>query len=171
MVTSLLALMTGRARNLNMKYKLTSIEVKAGKSGKSFATTFWNDGQGEQKALMFKDYETLKVGDEVEGRISPWKDAFVFNVGEANTYVKGPSGYKSIQIDAAMDKKAENVEKAQDRTSHGVRIAAAFRDATLIGIEIMKREEMSLDEYKALHKRLREWYLHEWQSANDQPFF
>ena len=159
-----------------MIFKLTSIEVKQSKGGKPFATTFWNDGQGEQKALMFKGFEGLKVGDEVEGKIAPWKDAFVFNPTEHETHIffKGVGGYKNMQMDKAMDKKAENVEKAQNHTDESVKRAAAFRDSSQFVIEFMRHQEYMTEEtwteqMWAKHKELRERYMREWEK-DDVPF-
>ncbi len=81
---------------------------------------------------------------------------------------RGPAGIK-----AAQERKDQMIEKAQENKGKGMLIAAAFRDATLMLVNMADYKTMTPDESKMKHKALRDWYIAEYKDTEktlDVPF-
>lgn len=144
-----------------MIYKLTSIDIKQGKSGKSFATTYWKDQDGhDNKALMFKDFEGLKVGDDIEGSILPWKDAAVFNVTKhdtTNTYRKPwGGGGKAEDIKQAQGRREASIAISQDRKEAGIGVSIALGKAVDIALASLKDQPFPTDQ--DVKQEVNKWF-------------
>lgn len=126
----------------------------------------------------FPNFDAIKPGADIEASL--WANAmgkwYVFPPREEKPR-GGAFRASPGAITKAQETKAANIEKAQENKQEGIKLASAFRDATLLAIELNKRatfegEPLGKSELLALHKELREWYMKGWENeANNPPPF
>src|SRR5439155_6945211 len=83
------------------------------------------------------------------------------------------SGCGKRGMKAAQERKAADIEKAQENKNHGIKVAAAMRDATLITIALLEHAQDDGSGFHETFKATKEWYLKEWSATEkslDIPF-
>ncbi len=110
----------------------------------------------------FPNFSTLKVGSEVMGKIDVKQNGVYTNktLNEERTPMRKGDA-PSINISKMMDKKAENIEKAQERKNDGI----AYFNATNSAIALVGKmsEDVTPDFYKMQIVNWRDWFLSEWR--------
>lgn len=129
--------------------------------------TIWSD---------FPDFAVLQPGSSVDGDIVEKGQYSTFYAKKAPISAYRPRVAGGPGVKAAQERKGEMIQQAQETKSTGIKIAAAFRDATLLTIEILRQvegEPLSKSEIFALHKEIRDWYIAGWgdtEKTLDVPF-
>lgn len=132
----------------------------------------------DKKGLTFAAFDQIKPGADLEASL--WQSAtgkwYIFAPREERPRT-GSFKASPGAITKAMETKSANIEKAQENKQEGIKLASAFRDATLLVIELNKRaafegEPLGKSELLALHKEIREWYMkaYEGEAHNPPPF-
>jgi hypothetical protein len=115
-----------------MKFSITEIETKTGKSGATFySATFREESEEgtETKATSF-DLLDKKIGDVVEGELI--KNGQYTNFKIHKEVKAGGFGGNSANIAKMQEKKNENINKIIDRKEDSFKVSATFRDATIL---------------------------------------
>lgn len=164
-----------------MIYKILKIERKTTSTGKPMARVELLDinGQKHTGITMWADYpnfSTLDVNHSTEGDIvTKEKDGYLNKtLYPARTNTLGTRPTRSpAAITKAMEKKAENIEKAQENRAEGVKVSATFRDATLISVEMIKQKGANFeDDLKQEWLKWRSWLWQNWDhKETDEPPF
>lgn len=166
-----------------MNYTIDWMERKTTSTGKEKidATLRTPEGALTKTATIWSDFPgftTLQPGGQVMGDLvekGQYTTLYPTKAPAASTYrpriAGGASGVK-----AAQERKGEMIAVAQETKNTGIKIAAAFRDATLLVIEILNQvegEPLQKNEIFALHKEIRDWYIAGWgdtEKTLDVPF-
>lgn len=139
----------------------------------------------DQKGRQFPGFDGIMAGATVHGNL--WRNP---KNGKYTLFAPDPKpspaaaparpggvtsgGGGARGVAAAQERKKEGIREAQDNKGRGVLVSAAFRDATLILVNHPEfRNGMTPEEYKAMHKRLRDWYIAEYKATEkslDVPF-
>lgn len=145
-----------------MIYRVDEIQVKNAKTGKPFATLFLKDETGaEFKGLMFKDFQDIRQGDEIEGEIRPWKDAAIFVPKKHETRTFAPKKTQSYT--------SASVAVAQANKERGIQVSLALGKAVDISLASIKDVPFPTDaDFKAEIRRWRDWLSDEFKSEQDR---
>ena len=157
-----------------MTYKIEWIEVN--KYGEQKVSLTRPDGSKLLEAKLGKEFKSQNItaGQTIEG--NEWKSPkngsiYIFPVKEEE-----PTAYQykpvypprsPSQSHPAMEYQKEvtkNVEKAQDNTSHSVRVSSTMRDAVLLAIA---QEDPSHE--NVLEQR--KWLWKHWSDPDDDPIY
>ncbi len=140
----------------------------------------------DRKGVTFQDFDAIAPGTQVTGNI--WRSStgkytlFAPDAPKAAApAVPGAPAYAAPRpaatgmrgVAAAQERKAEGIALAQENKSKGMLVAAAFRDSTLMLVNMADYKTMTPDEVKIKHKALRDWYIaeyHETEKKMDTPF-
>lgn len=119
----------------------------------------------------FQDFDSLVEGGSIQGELwtNPAGKHYLFAPKKAAPR----AGNTAPGIKAAQERKETGIAKAQDRKETGMKIAASFRDATLLLTNMAGYKDMTPDEIQGQHKFLRRWLMAEWDSEEkrlDVPF-
>lgn len=131
--------------------------------------TLWGD---------FPGWEGIGPGSSVQG---DYKDDGKYRTlfpTRAPRAARGPTGENMRGVAAAQTRKGDMIEKAQDAKGRGIQVAAAYRDCTLMVLEMARTGHFDTDEEKnefiqRKHKELVSWYLKQWDMSEqvvDQAF-
>lgn len=140
----------------------------------------------DKKGRSFPKFDEITPGSQVTGNLwqSPTGKYTLFAPDEPRAQTATaprPAGSTSAPyktgggagVKAAQERKAEGIATAQENKGRGVMVAAAFRDATIILTALPEFKDMSAEEWRAAHKRIRDWYIAQWKDAEktlDIPF-
>lgn len=142
----------------------------------------------DKKGREFPRFDEITPGSMVAGNMwqSPtnkkWtlyapdepRPAATAPAAAAGTYTPpARAGGGNRGVAAAQERKSAGIEKAQDRKETGIMISAAFRDATIILTALPEFRDMSAEEWRGAHKRIRDWYIASWkdvEKSEDVPF-
>ena len=125
-----------------------------------------------KKGETFPDFDIIKEGAEIDGQL--WKS----DAGKNYLFAPRPENAKApmrspAAITKAMDKKAENIEKAQDNKSLGIKVSATMGHAVNITIALLKGQTV-LDEgvTKKMITDWRKWLWENWdkEDSDFDPF-
>ena len=146
-----------------MKHKLSWIEEKNWQGKKFLEATL--EGEGEKKVSIWPPFpvDTLKPGDEVEGDlIQNDKGYWSLKPIKANPFANKPAWAKK-DIAQAQERKAEYIEKAQDRKNESIAYFNAINSA--IALMPILKDEFGFDETgaKSFIPKWRDWFLSEWK--------
>lgn len=133
-----------------------------------------------KKGEVFPEFDTIAPGSVIAGNIwqSPTSQKWsLFPPDVPKAAPKAPSSapYRAgvAGIKVAQERKAEGIAVAQENKGKAILVAAAFRDSTLIVVNSPEYPNMSFEEAKAFHKRVRDWYIAEYKAtekSQDTPF-
>ena len=165
-----------------MIYKIDWIETKgegwkvatlieAIENGKTLTEVSINKTDKKTGQVAFAKFDELQPGAIIEGDYwaNPQGKGYLFAPKP-----KAPAGAPKNNmagVKAAQERKGEMIEKSQETKARGIQVSCAFRDATLIVVEMLKSDPQ-LD-VKEAHKNIRNWYMKEWEMAEqslDKPF-
>lgn len=141
---------------------ISGIEPKTSSGGKPYAVIT----SGDQKGSCW-DKIDFKVGDDVDGE-------FTMNGTYTNFKLKRKVGapnfvqkQRSAEIEKAQETKREDIAEAQNRKHDAIKLAGAFRDATLISLASLKEMPFPTDDqFKDEWTKWVKWLL----LQGDQPF-
>ena len=128
-----------------------------------------------KEGKVFPGFDNIKAGATVECNLwqNPAGKWYMF----APDIKAAPKGSGMTGVKAAQERKGEMIQNALDTKGKGILVASAFRDATLICIEIMRKdpesEPFDTPAIFALHDKIVKWYMHSWADAEkslDIPF-
>ena len=132
--------------------------------------------EGGTKATIWGDFpgfDGIMPGSVIEGDLVPAKDPKYAPTLYPPRAPRASSG-RAADMKVAQAMKAENIRAAQENKEQGIKIAAIFRDATLITIEMAKAiaEPMTPQEkavwFKKTHREVREWLDREWEGDRSE---
>jgi hypothetical protein len=163
-----------------MLYTLTNVQKADGNFGPTITCTATGvDNTVIQRATIYKkqkdgtefpNFDTLAEGSKLEA--NPWTN---------------PKGYTSLfpprapsvaaprrspaAITKAMETKAENIHKAQEFRSEGVRTSATMRDAVNIVVSMNAKGDMTGEQIRAGIQAWRKWLWFQWEAPESYPPF
>ncbi len=162
-----------------MLYKAKTIERKKLPSGAELINGVFIDVEGKEieatiwktdsKGSVFPGFDTLSVGSEIEG--NPWTNP---TTGKVNIYPpkEKKAGGNSANISNLMDKKAENIEKAQDRKSESIAYFNSVNSAiALINTKAYTEGGNALMDYREFIQKERDWFLAEYKKWTEKSPF
>ncbi len=152
---------------------LAKCEMRTTRKGDAYKLFTLSNGK-RLSVFQFDDsYNLLNEGSDIAD------DQLVYD-SEYDNYklkkvAKRGGGSRRDDIKAAMGVKTESIRKAQENKEQGVRIAAIFRDATLIVSSMVKagtfegiaQEELGAN-IRAAHRAWREWLDGEWEDTKNE---
>lgn len=125
-----------------MKYKLEWIEKKSpewyivsiGANGE--ITTDVSANKKDKNGIMFPNFESWMAGHEVEGDLwtSQTGKKYLFPHKPQTTQGGAPRAFGGGMGAKLMDKKNENIEKAQDNKQHGIKEAGSMSGAVNMAV-------------------------------------
>lgn len=127
-----------------------------------------------KKGVPFPNFDTLAVGQEVEGRL--WQSQagkwYLFPPEQEKSRGGANSADKSQVIEKAQDRKNEFIGKTLDRKEESIKLAGAQRDAVLIVVaQINKGETQWTDSsIESEIVKWRNWFLLSDEMNNPPPF-
>lgn len=146
-----------------MKYTVSTLEKKTATSGKQYIKATVKDEQGVAHNVTifstFPNFETITFDAVLDAEMQIENDP---KYGESKKLwplkENKPAGMGGGMA-KSMEKKAQNIEKAQDRKEEGIRVSSTFRDASLITASMVHagllRTEMDIKEE---WRKWREWF-------------
>lgn len=151
------------------QYTIDIVDVKTTSAGKEYKSVTLKAGtETYEKVSIWSDnpdYDAVVEGGKISGEVfKNEKGYWNFKGATApkTAYKGGAAG-----INKAMEVKAQNIEKAQDRKDDSIAISGAMRDATLISLAALRDRPFPTDEeYKAEWTRWVKWLL----SKRNEPF-
>lgn len=160
---------------ITMIYKILSITDKMTSTGKPMKNLELEDtNRGVFKVNIFSDfphYAELAVNSTIDGEIRK------NDKGYDNLYSNeikprgGASGaFKTAQMEKVMDKKAENIEKAQENRSEGVKISATMRDAVQLAI-VANNDPTRLNTLEEEIIYWRKWLWTHWDDPTTEAIY
>lgn len=159
-----------------MKYTINWLEKKTTSTGKNKIDATLQDENGTltEKVTIWDSYPNfaeLAPGREVTGSIEVKQNGQYTNKTlkpEVTHGYKGmQGGQKSVNISKLMDKKAENIEEAQNRKNDSIAYFNSVNSAiNAIGEYDTARD---LQDYKQAIVELRDWFLSEWHKYSIDP--
>lgn len=156
-------------------YQIVSMKHETTKSGKNLirATLALSGSEGEETEGVtiwegFPNFGVLKVGSPVSGDIVTKQNGEFVNKtlfaprGVSPRKTKGDSERGSIAV--AMEKKAEGIEKAQDRKADAIKLAGCNRDATIMVAQELSQmtalgTEWSQADAQIKWKEWQKWFM------------
>lgn len=156
-----------------MKYTIEWLERKRTSTGKDKIDATLSDGKNSIDVTIwdnFPNFTGLMAGQDVEGDVvtkqnGQYTNKTLYPVKVATTPKFGASGVSKL-----MDKKAEQIEKAQERKSESI----AFFNATNSAITLVSKlgiESMSEAQIRVSVVSWRDWFLKEYENWNaKEPF-
>ncbi len=161
-----------------MKYRIQNLKVKEVPSlGKSVSDLEVTDSEGKaHKGSMWSDFPgfaQLSFGSEFEADIvAKEKNGYVgytfYPLREQKTAGGANKGFSSGMGAKLMDKKAENISKAQENKENGIKVSSTIRMAVDI-VTSRNTDLMTVDEIQEQIKNWRQWLWNEWD-ADDSKF-
>lgn len=167
-----------------MLYKIEWMEKKITSTGKEKIDATLSDGthtiEGVTIWADFPNFATLMAGHPIEGNVSEKQNGQYLN---RTLYPLAPkpvatttSGFKGGgQPAKLMEKKAQQIEHAQDNKSLGIKISSTIRMAVDLTVAQMNKDEiLQVDEamIKGMIKNWRRWLWDEFESPIiEQPPF
>lgn len=147
-----------------MKYTIQICATTESKNGKEYKKITTRE-TGDQSVSVWPDfsqYKEVKEDAEIEGVIVQ-KDKYFNLIDEKkNTAYVNRSG----TIREAQERKAGQISEFQKAKEESIQLVSASRDATLIMVELMKKEEMTEDYIKEKWTDWRKWFLEKY----NEPF-
>lgn len=140
-----------------MKYKVNNLEAKQSAKGTTYYIADFTDEAGN--TVNASTFDSITNASEVEGEITKNGQYTNFKLGGAK---KGGVGIK-----AAQERKAEMIEKAQDRKNEAI----AFFNATNNAIALINT--LGLKDKQDIKDAItywREWFLDEWIRYEAQDY-
>jgi len=159
-------------------YKITAIESKTTSTGKAMKTATLEDETGvvvEKVAIWsnYPDFANLVVGSILTAEIETKQNGQYINLSlkSPSTGGFGANRGGSGAITKAMEKKAENIEKAQENKNESIKIASTFASAVNCAIAEYNKDPHNLDTLEELIRKWRKvlWFL--WEEHTDYPPF
>ena len=162
------------------KLTITKIDIRPTKTGGKFAIASTRNEQGvvHENVTIFSSrpgFDTLAVGVVTEGELTPndynGRTGWKLNAPKGN--LTGQGFRKSpAAISKAMEVKAENIKVAQEHKADGIKVAGTARDATLITVALIGKQEWSLESFKEQWLEVRSWLWQNWDFNDDMlpPF-
>ncbi len=153
------------------KYTIIKLETKTTKIGNIISADLQDfNGTITDKVSIFPtfpNFTSLKVGSEVMGQITVKVNGQYTNktLNEEKTSGYASGGARSVNMNKLMDKKAENIEKAQERKNDSI----AFFNATNSAIEMVKQFHGDTSDIQSDIKHWRDWFLSEWHKYESDP--
>jgi hypothetical protein len=152
-----------------MKYKISWVEKKTGKSGKEYMVMHLRDENDVETQNVSTFELSYAPGQEIEGEIvqngnfKNWRGKL-----EAPNFIKN-SAYKTQQMEKVMDKKNESIGKFQDNKEWSIKTASTMNKAIDLAIAEKLTDPIEL---KDSILRWREWIWTNWEVGEDQypPF-
>lgn len=155
--------------NKTVDWKICTVK-EAIEGGKEFTDVSINRFEKGTTTVAFPTFDDFKPGATVEASIwvNPAGKAYLFAPKPKNASGGQTGGNKGgmTGMKAAQERKAENIKEAQENRGHGIKVAAAMRDATLFTIALMERD--SDTPFKDVFKEIKDWYLKEWNNTEKQ---
>lgn len=155
-----------------MKYTIEWLERKRTSTGKDKIDATLSDGKNSIDVTIwdnFPNFTGLMAGQDVEGDVvtkqnGQYTNKTLYPVKVATTPKFGASGVSKL-----MDKKAEQIEKAQERKSESIAYFNSVNSAiALVGKRL---GEVSEAQMKLELKLWRDWFLSEYENWNaKEPF-
>ncbi len=126
-----------------------------------------------KKGDMFPDFDGITPGKEIGGRLwsSPAGKWYLFAPDkEEKTF----NTFKKPNMSAVMEKKAENIDHAQDKKAEGIKVSSTIRMAVDMALAELGQLEMPytpIDMQECVRK-WRTWFWNEWEKSDkDFPPF
>lgn len=157
-----------------MKYKIDWMQND--KYGNITASVTREDNTKLLEVILGKEFKDKGImpGHEIQGKewVSPKNGKmYLFEEKEGSTGQNKPSGgYKTQQIEKAMDRKEGSIEKFQDSKEQSIKLAGAQRDAVLIVTTMREMGELSENDIKEEIIKWRNWFLNDKEFNNPPPF-
>lgn len=125
----------------------------------------------------FPNFETITFGSVVEGEIHSKtkgnytnKTLYAIDTKQATTGNSGPSrgGFKA-NMAAIVEKKAENIEKAQTRRETSIELSGTARDATILTQTLVANnpEPVTMEQMQSIWLKWRAWLLGQYGDPKD----
>ena len=158
----------------NMMFTITKIESKnndwkianvTGVDGTNYKDCSIN--RASKKGEVFPNFDELDEGKTIEAEY--WRSGAGKNYLFPPRAKKTTATRKTFDATVVMEKKAMNIERSQDRKEDGIKISATARDATLIMVALMTKEDF---DYQEKWLEVREWLWNNWEyteSPLDNP--
>ncbi len=159
-----------------MKYIIQDISRKTTSTGKDYAVLELKDEQGvhHDKVSVWSDFtgfDALNVDSSVEGEIKT-NDKGYKNLYASRPAYKATGGYgggnRSEQMAKTMEVKSEHIKSAQDNKERGIMISSTARDATLILVELMKKDGGVRENWQTEWRNIRYWLYAKFEETS-QP--
>lgn len=99
-----------------------------------------------KKGEIFPRFDEIADGASIEGNL--WKSDAGKNYLFAPKEFKKSGGGNTVAIALAQERKVENITKAQDRTSHSVKVSGTARDATMILTTLIQAGKIEASDWK-----------------------
>ena len=161
-----------------MKYIINWSERKRTTTGKEklSASLKGEDGAITEDATIWQDFpgfQELMTGHTVEGDLVPAKDPkygpTLYPLKKTTAWGMSKPYLKSGAVSALMDKKAEQIEKAQDRKAESIAYFNSVNSAIALTQHVTS--PLNIEEKKAELIYWRDWFLSEYDKWNSKPPF
>ncbi len=144
------------------------VSVKEAVEGGKFYSGVSLNKTDKAGAVAWADFDSLTVGSTLEADF--WQnpsDSTRKYLFAPKPKKAGNPAFRSQQIEKAQERKEASIHEAQDRKAEGIARAGAFRDATLIVVELMRQEPFpTQDEIKSAWREWVRFFINE----GEQPF-
>lgn len=143
-----------------MTYKLGKIEFKTTGTGKKYATCNMQDTTGEiyDRVSIWEDnpnFPNLVEGGEVTGEVKTNENGYKSLYTARASTSSSPRGNMS----GMMKEKQEGIAVAQERKSDSILISATARDASMILVELMKKDDAIRANWEQEWLNIRHWLV------------
>jgi hypothetical protein len=148
-----------------------SIEVKQTSTGKDYkAVTLDGKVLGTEKFNIFQFHSRYK---EITQGLSLSEDEFE----QDGKYIKlkdpnaKPRGHSNVGIALAQERKAENIQHAQENKDYAIRVSSTARDATLITVALLEAKAIEPKEFKNQWAIIRSWLWENWSVEKPENIY
>lgn len=145
--------------------KTTGVEIKKTKTNKDYKVFTLENGKKLSVFSFSPSYESLQVGSDIPDDELEYQQQYD-NYKLKDTPRSAPRA--STGPARAANITAESVKHAQENRNEAVKMAAAYRDATLL--LIAQYPDGLPPEWQKEHQAIREWYIKDWSNRSGQPF-